>query len=86
MDKMDSQNKRVYEYMKQHGSITRIEAMMDLGVANLPARINELRKSQIEIVTEMVEGKNRFGEKCSHAQYTLKEDTPDKPNHGCPQR
>lgn len=71
---MESQEKRVYAYMKQYGSITRIQAMLDLGVANLPARINELRRSGIEITTNMVEGNNRYGEKCQHAEYRIKKE------------
>lgn len=69
---MDSQEKRVYAYMKQYGSITRIQAMLDLGIANLPARINNLRRSGVEITTDMVAGNNRYGEKCKHAEYRLK--------------
>lgn len=84
---MDSQNTRVYAYMKKHGSITRIDAMLNLGVANLPARINELRASGVEIITDMVEGKNRYGEKCNHAVYRIKEgEHPDLFNHECSQR
>lgn len=75
---MDSQEKRVYAYMQKYGCITRIQAMLDLGVANLPARITNLRRSGVDIITDMVDGNNRYGEKCRHAEYRIKkeESTP----------
>lgn len=65
---MDNQCRKVYAYMDANGSITRLSALLDLGVANLPARINELRVSGVEIETNMVTSENgkRF------ASYTLK--------------
>lgn len=71
---MESQEMRVLAYMKKHGSITRLGAMIDLGVANLPARINELRSDGVKIITDMVDGKNRYGEKCQHAEYRLEKE------------
>lgn len=71
---METQEMKVYEYMKCKGSITRLQAMMDLGIANLPSRINHLRNEGVKIVTDMVEGKNRLGEKCKYAKYRLEKE------------
>ena len=67
-----TQNDRVLNYMKFCGTITRVEAMNYIGVANLTAVIDVLRNHKgIDIVTETVHGKNRFGEKCKYARYSL---------------
>ena len=68
---MDSQETRVYAYIQKYGFITRQSAMLDLGVANLPARIHNLRNDGVDIITVMVEAKNRFGEKCKYAEYHI---------------
>lgn len=63
---------RVLEYIKTYGSITRIQAIEHLGVANLPAVICDLRNKQgVNIITETVHSINRYNEKCSFAKYTL---------------
>lgn len=56
-----SQCGRVLRYMQRYGGISRLRAMNHLGVGNLPARINDLRKI-LAIETHMVtrNGK-RFG-------------------------
>lgn len=45
----DSQNKRVHEYMKQHGSITSMDAITKLKITRLAARISELADSGVVI-------------------------------------
>lgn len=72
MDKY-TQNMRVYAYMKQHGSITRRQAFDELDIANVTARITELREMGVGIVTIKVDGQNRYGEKTQHAVWRLKE-------------
>lgn len=77
MDKY-TQNMRVYAYMKQHGSITKKQAMNEIDVSCITARITELRESGVGIVTVMVDGKNRYGEKTRHAVWKLKEGEPSE--------
>lgn len=67
-----SQEQKVLQYIKQRGSITTLDAVMDLGVHRLSARIYDLRQMGHNIVSEKVEVKNRFGEKCIVASYRLK--------------
>lgn len=72
--KVPTQCERVAYYMERFGSITRAEALMDLGIANLPAVIEVLRhKHGQNIITEEVEGFNRFEEKITYARYRFAE-------------
>ena len=75
MRKVPTQCERVMEYITRFGSITRAEALMDLGIANLPAVIDDLRhKHDKNIITEEVEALNRYQQKITYARYHL-EDT-----------
>lgn len=69
---------RVLRYMQTQGSITRAQAMADIGVANLPAVIDDLRhKVGVPIKTNIVKGTNRYGEKITYAKYSIEEDEED---------
>lgn len=46
-----SQNEQVLDYMRTHGSIDQLRATRDLMITRLPARINDLRKLGVKIVT-----------------------------------
>lgn len=63
----------ILEHLIKYGSITPIEAMAEYGCMRLGARIWDLRDDGIEIETEMVKGKNRFGKAIRYAKYSLKE-------------
>lgn len=54
---------RIYDYIKKHGGITTLDAIMDLGETRLSARIFELKESGVNIQDEWIEVKNRWGEK-----------------------
>ena len=70
----NTQMTRVLQYMRENGSITRIEAMKYLGVANLPAVIEVLRNDMgYNIITYNIHGENRYGEKITYARYRLEE-------------
>lgn len=47
-----TQNERLLKHLQSGKSITRAEAMWDLRIGNLPARINELRAKGYNIITE----------------------------------
>lgn len=59
----------ILQYIDDFGSITPLEAMADLGVMRLAARIADLRRSGIQIVSEMVSGTNRYGKPVHYARY-----------------
>ena len=65
------QNDRIIDYMERFGSITQLEALQDLGVLRLASRISDLRSLGVPIESEMVEVKNRYGEKCHVKRYRL---------------
>lgn len=66
------QRHRILEYMRQHGSITPLQAMEQLGCMRLAAQIHRLKNLDgIQIKTEQVESVNRFGEKVRFSKYSV---------------
>lgn len=70
-NKRPTQADRIIRYMQDFGSITSREAINDLGVYRLASRISELRKNGYEINRRMIKVKNRYGESCTVAEYSL---------------
>ena len=70
-----SQATDIIEYCMKHGSITTKQAMDDLGCYRLSARVYDIRSFGITVNREMVTVKNRNGEDCRVAKYTI----PDIP-------
>lgn len=66
-----SQKNRIIDYIKQFGSITSWEAYKELGVMQLGARIDQLKKEGYIFRTEWIQKKNRFGENVSFKKYYL---------------
>ena len=64
-----TQKERIRNYINDFGSITKIEAILDIGVMNLGARILEMKKAGEKIDCEMVTGKNRYGQPMRYARY-----------------
>ena len=58
-------------YIEQHGSITPMEAIEELGCMRLGARIYDLKQHGYSIVAEREDGLNRRGEKCHWARYRM---------------
>ena len=71
------QKERILEYIAIHGSITGVEAFLDLGIMRLPARIFDLKKMGYVFTTMPVTGKNRFGEPFNSVRYFLEKKTKD---------
>ena len=67
-----TQSMKVLKYMMDFGSITPIDALKDLAVMRLGARIYDLEKQGFEILHERETGRNRYGEKTSYSRYRLK--------------
>lgn len=67
------QTQMVLEYMKKYGSITSLEAARDIGCQRLSARIWDLRRCGIVVISDLEIGKNRHGKKVRYARYRLKE-------------
>ena len=64
---------RVLAYIKEFGSITQLEALRDIGCMRLASRISDLKKRGVPIKKAMRTVKNRYGESCAIAEYTLDE-------------
>ena len=61
--KLSKAQQRVFDYMVEFGSITTLQAFVDLGESRLSAMIFELKKKGVNISDKRIEVKNRFGEK-----------------------
>lgn len=70
MENKTTQAQRVLKYMRDFGSITPMEAIADLGVMRLAARISDLRKAGYDIESKTVPVRNRYGQTCNVAQYS----------------
>ena len=74
MPKKSTQRDEVINYIKEHGTITRLDAFLDLGIAELPARICELKKEKYggyrfkEVRKPFI---TRLGKRSSYIEYSL---------------
>jgi len=67
-----TQVEAVYSYMKQHGSIEPLQALRDLGVFRLAARISDLRRRGVVIKDEWVYQRSKVtGKNLRFKQYRL---------------
>lgn len=57
--------------MAEFGSITTLEAFVDIGESRLSARIFELKEKGVNIFAESVSVKNRYGEKRMVKKYRI---------------
>lgn len=67
-----NQGDKILKYLKDFGSITAYEAVIDLGITQLAARLCELKARGYEFDKEMQTGKNRYGENTHYIRYSLK--------------
>ena len=70
-----TKTKAVLLHLEQYGNITSWEAIKEYGATRLSAIIFNLRhKYDMNIVSEMVEFKDRYGTKTNYAKYVLIKD------------
>jgi hypothetical protein len=62
---------RILLYVHERGSINPKQAINDLGIMRLAARINDLEKVGINFDHNWVEDFNRYGEKIRYKEYRL---------------
>lgn len=65
------QSDMILRHLKDYGSITQGEAFQEYGIMRLASRVNDLRKDGHNIVTEVVTGRNRYGERTRWARYRM---------------
>lgn len=69
--KLSRAQQRVFDYMLEYGSITTLQAFVDLGESRLSAMIFELKKKGVHISDERKEVKNRWGESRFIKEYRI---------------
>lgn len=60
--KLSKAEERVFQYIMDYGSITTLQAFVDLGESRLSAMIFNLKKKGVHICDERKVVKNRYGE------------------------
>lgn len=76
-----TQKDRILEYIRNFGSISSFEAYANLGITQLGARIDQLKKEGYEFKTEWESNTNRFGEKTDYKRYYLADMVAENMNH-----
>lgn len=71
---MIDQNKLVLDYLTRNGTITAWQAMTELGIGRLSARIYDLRGQGYDISMQMQTGRNRYGKAVTYGVYRLEGD------------
>lgn len=66
-----TQTMEIIEYIRKNGSITTKQAMEELGCYRLSGRIYDIKAFGIDVHKEMITVKNRKGEDCRVARYTI---------------
>ena len=64
---------RVYQYMRDFGSITPLDALRDLGYMRLACAIAEIRQDGHKVRKVSETRKNRYGIPVTYARYSLVE-------------
>lgn len=64
-----TQCERILKYIDDFGFITTYQAVVDLGIASPTKRISDLRKMGVDISSETVLTKNRYGEATHYFKY-----------------
>ena len=66
-----TQKEMIIQYIKDFGSITHYEAVLELGVAGFTARMTELRQQGYSFNQVVEHRKNRYGKPTHYVRYSL---------------
>lgn len=66
-----TQRERIIRYIKDFGSISAIQAAVDLGITQLSARIVELERMGYVFTKTPMTGTNRYGETTHWTRYSF---------------
>lgn len=69
-----TQCEKIIEYMRTYGTITQLQAYVDIGCWRLASRISDLKRQGYPIRTERIKVKNRDGGFTPIARYSLIEE------------
>ena len=65
---------RILRHLRDHGSISSLEAISEYGILRLASRINDLKRRGYKFRSETRKGRNRYGEATRYKVYRLIED------------
>ena len=74
-NKRPAQVDRAIAYMREHGSISSYEAMMELGIMSFPKRICEMHKRGVFTTSIWEDGIDRYGKKFKAKRYYLAQES-----------
>lgn len=75
------QKQRIINYIREFGSISSWDAYSDLGITQLGARIDQLKKDGYTFRTEWEHKKNRYNEEVNFKRYYLEDVVSDNMQH-----
>ena len=64
-----TQCQMILQYMDDFGSITPLDALREFGCMRLAARISDIKRMGIEIISEKEHAKNRYNRTVSYSRY-----------------
>ena len=70
--KNGSQENMILDYIKEHGCITNLEALLNLGIMQCPARIWGLKRKGVKIATRKKQVVDRYQQTKTIVEYYLK--------------
>lgn len=65
---------RILRHLRDHGSISSLEAIGEYGILRLASRITDLKRRGYKIHSTTKKGRNRYGESTHYKVYKLIED------------
>lgn len=68
---MKDQNRLLLDHMTTYKTITAYEAMTNLGIGRLSARVYDLRAEGYDISLTIKTGRNRYGKPVHYGEYRL---------------
>lgn len=62
---------KILAYIREHGSITPLDALREFGCMRLASRMSDLKVRGYNVKSKMETSKNKKGEPVSYARYTI---------------
>lgn len=77
-----TQHEKIIQYVKEHGSITPMEAWSNLRITKLSTRIGEIERNKgIKFDRKEISKKNRDGERVRYMQYWFEGEMDAEQDH-----
>ena len=65
-----TQHELILKYMDDFGSITPMQAFIDLGITKLSTRVGEMIRNGVQIQKKTVHSRNRYGKHIHFTRYS----------------